>query len=129
MTEIIIGGLVEILAVALVTLIGVLGTWLTLKIGKKQELAAINVAQQEVILNAQLTVEELKQTTVDALKAAHEDGKLTKDEIELLGEKLIEQTLLKMSTPAVKLLEAAAVDVTELIRGAGESWIAAIKKE
>ena len=47
--------ILELVTVLLVTLIGVLGTWLTLKIGKKEELAAINAAQQEVILNAQLT--------------------------------------------------------------------------
>ena len=47
--------ILELVTVLLVTLIGVLGTWLTLKIGKKEELAAINATQQEVILNAQLT--------------------------------------------------------------------------
>ena len=33
-----------------------------------------------------------------------------------------------MSQPAADLLSAAAVDVTALIRGAGESWIAELKK-
>lgn len=119
----------EILTVLLVTLIGVLGTWLTVKIGKKQELAAIAAAQEEVIKLAQLTVEELAQTTVEQLKAGREDGKLTRDEIAMLGDMLLDGVYTKMSIPTAKLLNAAAVDVTALIRSAGESWIAALKQE
>jgi len=76
-----------------------------------------------------VTVRELQQTLVEGLKAAHEDGKLTKDEIAMLGKKLLEETVKKMSEPTANLLAAAAVDLTALIRGAGESWIAALKKE
>lgn len=119
----------EVVSVLLVTLIGVLGTWLTLKLGKKQELAAISAAQEEVIKLAQLTVEELAQTTVESLKASHEDGKLTKDEVAMLGNMLLEGVLTKMSDPTAKLLKAASVDVTALIRSAGESWVTAIKAE
>ena len=119
----------EVVSVLLVTLIGVLGTWLTLKIGKKQELAAIAAAQEEVIKLAQLTVEELAQTTVEKLKASHEDGKLTRDEIALLGTMLLDGVMTKMSDPTAKLLKAAAVDVKALIRSAGESWVTAIKAE
>ena len=77
MADIIMESVVQIVVTLMLTLIGVLGTWLTLKLGKKEELAAINVAQQEVIRLAHLTVEELQQTLVEGLKAAHEDGKLT----------------------------------------------------
>ena len=70
-------------------LIGALGTWITAKIGKKQELANINTAQQEVVSMAQQTVSELQQTVVEGLKATHEDHKLTKEEITALGETLI----------------------------------------
>ena len=70
-----------------------------------------------------MTVRELQQTLVEGLKAAHEDGKLTKDEIAMLGKKLLEETVKKMSAPAADLLAAAAVDLNALIRGAGESWI------
>ena len=129
MLNILIEGAVEIVSVLLVTLIGVLGTWLTLKIGKKQELAAIAAAQEEVIKLAQLTVEELAQTTVEKLKASHEDGKLTRDEIALLGTMLLDGVMTKMSDPTAKLLKAAAVDVKALICSAGESWVTAIKAE
>ena len=76
-----------------------------------------------------MTVRELQQTLVERLKAAHEDGKLTEDEIAMLGTELLEGTIKKTSAPAADLLAAAAVDVTALIQGAGESWIAQLKKE
>ena len=129
MEGIIIESLVEVFAVFLLTLIGILGTWLTMKLGKKEELAAINVAQQEVIAMAQLTVEELQQTTVAELKKAREDGKLTKAEIDMLRSLLLSGVKKKMSDPTANLLAAAAVDLNALIRGAGESWIAELKKE
>ena len=127
MVDIIMESVVQIVVTLMLTLIGVLGTWLTLKLGKKEELAAINVAQQEVIRLAHLTVEELQQTLVEGLKAAHEDGKLTKEEIAALGEALLDGTIAKMSAPTAKLLAAAAVDTTALILGAGEAWIAKLK--
>jgi hypothetical protein len=127
MADIIMESVVQIVVTLMLTLIGVLGTWLTLKLGKKEELAAINVAQQEVIRLAHLTVEELQQTLVEGLKAAHEDGKLTKEEIAALGEALLDGTIAKMSAPTAKLLAAAAVDTTALIQGAGEAWIAKLK--
>ena len=129
MEGIIIESLVEVVATLLLMLIGVLGTWLTLKLGKKEELAAINAAQQEVIGLAQLTVEELQQTMVAELKKAHEDGKLTKAEIDMLRSLLLSGVKKKMSEPTANLLTAAAVDLNALIRGAGESWIAELKKE
>ena len=128
MEGIIIESLVEVVATLLLMLIGVLGTWLTLKLGKKEQLAAINVAQQEVISLAQLTVEELQQTMVTELKKAHEDGKLTKAEIDMLRSLLLSGVKKKMSEPTANLLTAAAVDLNALIRGAGESWIAELKK-
>lgn len=99
MEGIILESVIEVVAVLLMTLIGALGTWLTLKIGKRAELTAINAAQQEVIRLAQVTVGELQRTLVDGLKAGREDGKLTKEEITMLGEKLLNGVLTKMSAP------------------------------
>ena len=129
MEGIIMESIVKVAGSFVLMLIGVLGTRLTLKVGKREELAAINAAKDEVIQAAELTVRELQQTLVEGLKAAHEDGKLTKDKIAMLGKKLLEETVKKMSAPAADLLAAAAVDVTALIQGAGESWIAQLKKE
>ena len=128
MVEIIIENLVEIIATLLMTLIGVLGAWLTVKLSKKTELANISTAQSEVFTMVQVTVEELQQTVVDKLKAAHEDGKLTEEEIKELGNALMLKTIEKMSQPAYDLLNAAGVDISALIKGYGESWIKTIKR-
>ena len=124
MQDAIIEVITQVLATALITLIGVLGTWLTAKVLKRVELTNINKAKDELILAAQQTVMELQQTVVEGMKAAAKDGKLTEDEITELSIMLLNKTKQKMSLPAIKLLEAAAVDVNALIRGAGEALIA-----
>ena len=128
MTEVIIETAVQILATLILTLIGVLGTWLTAKIAKRNELANINAATNEVIGAAQLTVLELQQTVVDGWKAASADGKLSKDEITQLGTMLIEKTMEKMSDSAKNLLTAAGVDITAIIKGAGEAMVQNMKR-
>ena len=110
-------------------MLGAFGAWLATKLGQKAQLSSINKAQREVISLAQQTVEELQQVMVGEMKAASKDGKLTKDEIRQLGDLLLDKTSAKMSLAAVKLLEAAKVDVSALITGAAESWIATIKQD
>jgi len=127
MTEIIIENLVQIAATLLITLIGVLGAWLSTKIAKQTELKNIATATEEVISAAQQTVLELQQTTVDGMKAASADGKLTKDEITELGKLLIDGAMAKMSDTTKNLLNSAGVDVSAIIRGAGEALIAKMK--
>lgn len=124
MQDAVISVIAQVVATLLITLIGVLGAWLTAKIGKKVELANINRAKDELIAAAQQTVMELQQTVVEGMKEAAADGKLTEDEINTLSITLLARTKEKMSMPAIQLLEAAAVDVNALIRGAGEALIA-----
>ncbi len=125
MTETIIGYALEIVATLAITAIGVAGAWLTARLAKKQELAAIAAATEQVIQAAQITVGELQQTVVDSLKA--NGAKLTEAQIAELGELLLQKAHGKLSAPTLALLEAAAVDVQALIRGAGEDWISKIK--
>ncbi len=120
---------VQIAATLLITLIGVLGTWLSLKLGKSASLQNINTAQKEVIRAAQITVGELQQTIVNDLKAAREDGKLTREEIVSLGKQLIDMTVQKLSAPTYELLKNAAVDIDAMITGVGESWIETLKSQ
>lgn len=127
MADILIEGGVQIAVTLFLTLIGVLGTWLTVKIGQREELRNINAAQQEAMDMARQTVMELQQTVVDGLKAANEDGKLTEYEIEELGNALLAKTKSKMSIAAIRVLAAAAVDIDAIIKGAGEAWINKIK--
>lgn len=127
MMEVLIENAVEIAATLLITLIGVLGAWLTAKIGKREELKTIGTATDEAVNAAQTTVLELKQTTVDKLKAASADGKLSRDEINELGKLLVDGTLAKMSDAAKDVLNAAGVDITAIIKGTGEALIAGMK--
>ena len=123
MQDVIINIAAQVVSTLLITLIGVLGAWLTAKIGKRVELTNINKAKDELIAAAQQTVMELQQTVVEGLKEKAADGKLTDEEIEGLCLSLLAKTKEKMSLPAIKVLEAAAVDVNALIRGAGEALI------
>ena len=120
---------VELVAALLMMLIGLLGTWLSIKIGKRQELQTLNAAVAEAVGMARLTVGELQQTIVADLKADRTDGKLTQQEISMLSVKLWEMTKEKMSVPAMEIINAAGVDLRGLIQGAGESWIKELKKE
>ena len=128
MDTVIIETAVSVLANLAVTLIGVFGAWLLMQISKSQKLSTINTAVDELTNAAEQTVLELQQTVVDDLKAASADGKLTKDEIEVLGKKLIDGALATMSGSAMDVLKAANVDVNAIITGAGEALIARIKR-
>lgn len=123
MTDVIITEAVHIVGALLLMLIGVLGTWLTAQIAKRQELTNISIAMDELISHTQQTVGELEQTVVKDLKAAAVDGKLTDEEITSLGVTLYNITIRKLSDPAKKLLEAASVDIQAMITSAAEDWI------
>ncbi len=135
MNGILIEAGVQVVAMLLMTLIGVFGAWLTVVLNKKYklgnqtiELANINTAQQEVIAMAKQTVEELQQAIVDDLKNATADGKLTDEEIDMLRDTLQETTMRKLSQPTKDLLTSAMVDISALIVGAGDSWLKRLKE-
>ena len=119
----------QVAATLLITLIGVLGTYLSMQLGKNANLNNINTAQKELIRAAKITVGELQQTMVQEMKAANNDGKLSPQEIANLRIKLIDKTVEKLSTPAYSMLSAASVDVEGLILGVGESWIERMKQQ
>ena len=121
--ENIIGWIFAVVAIVL----GAFGVWVLKKVGKREGLEGISTATDEVIKMAIITVGELQQTIVNDLKANAADGKLTKEEIVMLGEKLVEKTLEKMSQPVYNLLNAAGTDIIALIKGAGEDWINSLK--
>ena len=127
MNTVIIETIVSVLANLAITLIGVAGAWLVTQIGKSQQLKTINAAVGELTPAAEQTVYELQQTVVDDLKAASADGKLTQEEITVLGKKLLEGALAKMSDSGIGVLKAANVDINAIVTGAGEALIARIK--
>ena len=128
MDTVIIETVVSIVANLAVTLIGVFGAWLLMQIGKSQKLSTISAAVGELTAAAEQTVLELQQTTVDGLKEAAKDGKLTQAEITMLGRKLLDGTLAKMSDSGMSVLKAANVDINAIVTGAGEALIAKMKQ-
>ena len=126
MVQAIMETVLQVVATLLITLIGVLGTWLTAQIAKNKQLAGIAAATDQVILAAQTTVGELQQTLVDKLKATG-GGKLSDAQISALGKALLDKTMEKLSLPTIQFLKSASVDLDALITGAGEAWIAKIK--
>lgn len=127
MLDIILENLIKILTALVLTLISVGGTWLTVQLGKRQELAAITAATQNVIDATMLTAAELQQTTVEALKSAAEDGKLSNDDIMWLNQQLLAQTKEKLSVNVYDLINAAGADIEAIILGAGEAWVQGLK--
>lgn len=127
MNTVIIETVVSILANLAITLISVAGAWLLNQIRKTQYLSTIQTAMDELTEAAEQTVFELQQTTVDHLKAASEDGKLTQEEITQLGQLLLKGALSKMSDSGLNVLKAANVDINAIVKGAGEALIARIK--
>lgn len=115
--------LMDIVATAVMAAIGVAGAWLAAKLGQNKKLANIAQATSQVILAAQLTVGELQQTAVEAMKAAAPNGKLTEAQIAILKQQLLNKTAEKLSAPVVALLEASKTDVNALIQGAAEDMI------
>ena len=129
MTNVLIETIVSIAANLAVTLIGVFGACLLMRISKTQKLSTIQTAVAELTTAAEQTVWELNQTVVADLKAAAADGKLTTDEIADLGKKLLEGALAKMSDSGINVLKSANVDINAIVTGAGEALIAKIKND
>lgn len=129
MMDVIIEQAVKVAACLLITLIGVFGTWLSLKVGKRAEFQTIATALDTLTTMSQQTVGELEQTLVKDMKAAAADGKLTDEEITALGVTLYNHTVRKMSEPMMDALRAASVDIQAVITSAGEDWINELRRD
>lgn len=128
MTEIIIETGVQILAELALALLGLLGAWVLSKMAKHNELSNIAAATNEATHAAQETVLALQQTVVEGMKAAHEDGKLTEQEVQELGVMLLNTAMRKLSDPAKQVLTAAGKDICTIIQDAAEAMILNMKK-
>ena len=98
-------------------------------LAKSQRMNHVALAMGEMEAVVVAVVGELQQTTVDGLKAASEDGKLSKSDIEWLGRLLIDKAAKGMSESAVNTLNAAGVDIESMIHSIAEAYIAQIKRE
>ena len=123
MLNVILENLINIFSAALIALLGILGSAVTLRLNERSRLCNVNLAQQELMELSRQTVSELSQTVVDKLKEGRADGKLTENEIKALGSLLVEKTMQKLSKPTEKLLNSAGVDIIALIHGSAEDYI------
>ena len=92
---------------------------------KMEHVALAMEELEKVVVNI---VDELQQTTVEKMKAATEDGKLTKTDIEWLGKLLVEKASAQLSMPAANVLSAASIDAEAMIHSIAEAYIAQIKR-
>lgn len=128
MTDVIIENIVRIVAALLMMLISVGGAYLTSLIARNEKLKSIGMATQQIVDAALQTAGELQQTMVNDLKEASVDGKLSKEDIEILGRDVVELTLLKLTQPTKDLINGAGGDIEAIIHGATEAWLEEIKR-
>ena len=128
MTDVIIENVVKIVAALLMMLISVGGAYLTALVGRTEKLKGISIATEQIIEAALQTAGELQQTVVDNLKAASADGKLSEEEIAILGKSVVELTLMKLTQPTKDLINGAGGDIEAIIHGATEAWLEEIKR-
>lgn len=120
--------LAEVVAILVIGLLGIFGTWLLNKMKEKKGLENIALATEQVIEAAQSTVLELQQTFVNDWKCA-QNGKLTVDQINALKQHVLTITLSKLGQPTLNLLEGVKIDVSSMITSTAEAYILELKKD
>ena len=103
------------------------GTWATEKLGKNLKLKNLSLAVQKVCELTRQTVGELQQTIVETLKAQNPDGKLTPEQIDDLGFRLLNLVKLKLDDATKELIIASGADLDALITGECEAFLSAQK--
>ena len=129
MKEILIEQAAQIVSTVIITLIGILASWLTAKLNQHMQLKNLATALDTCLKMTQITVGELQQKFVEDMKLANKDGKLTKDEIKELNSSLITYTKEKMTPELIKVIVSAGIDINKFILDAGENYIQEFKNE
>ena len=128
MREVIIEVAVQVIGAILMGIVGIVFAYIGKWMGQNKKLETVSAAMEQLEAVVKNVVGELQQTTVEQMKAATEDGKLTKEDIKALGETLIIQATSQLSDPAASTLEAAGVDVESMIHSMAEAYIERIKR-
>ena len=119
----------QILFELLLLVVSIGFAYISKAITHSKKLEHIALAMDELQTVVMAVVGELEQTTVEGLKAASADGKLSKSDIEYLGKQLVDKCAKNLSNPAIATLNAAEVDVESMIHSFAEAFIAEIKRE
>ena len=123
-----IQNLVEIVSALAITGIGIMGTWALGKLGKEKKLKNITEAVGQLLEATNLTVTSLQQQFVEGWKE-NQGGRLTEQQIAELKQQAIAITLSHLSQPAINLLNAAKVDVINIISTAAEAYVLKLKED
>lgn len=127
--QVVVQYVAEIVALVIISAIGILGAYVLNKINKNKNLENIADATSQVISASQETVRRLQQTLVDEWKESAENGKLTPEQIAELKEKTLQITLETLAQPVLELLLSAKVDISSLITNAAEAYINEMKED
>lgn len=103
------------------------GAWVLEKIGKNEKLKNLSLAIQLVLDMTRQTAEELQQTIVGDLKANRPGGKLTAEDVDDLGFRLLNMVKIKVDAASQEIIKAAGIDLDALITGECEAFLNRIK--
>jgi glycerol-3-phosphate acyltransferase PlsY len=129
MKELLIEQASQLVVTIVVTLLGFLSTWLTVKLTKYVKIKNLTSALNTCLAMTQVTVGELQQKFVEGMKAANVDGKLTKEEIKDLNSSLVTYTRNKLTPSIINIITAAGIDINQFILDAGENYVQELKHE
>lgn len=103
------------------------GAWVLDKIGKNAKLKNLSLAIKLVLEMTRQTAEELQQTIVDDLKKSRPGGKLTPEDVDDLGFRLLNMVKIKVDIASQELIKAAGIDLDALITGECEAFLNRLK--
>lgn len=129
MREVIIEVAVQVIGAILMGIVGIVFAYIGKWMGKTKQLETVYAAMGQLEAVVKNVVGELQQTLVEGLKEASEGGKLSQEDIILLGKELIEKTTAQLSDPASDTLKAAGIDIEAMIHSIAEAYISKIKRE
>lgn len=129
MKEILIEQAAQLISTIVIMLLGILSTWLSVKLKEHLELKNLTSALDTCLKMTQITVGEIQQKFVEGMKTANEDGKLTHGEIAELNASLIQYTKEKMTPEIISIILNAGIDLNKFILDAGENFVQELKNE
>ena len=128
MREVIIEVAVQVIGAILMGIVGIVFAYIGKWMGKTKQLETVYAAMGQLEAVVKNVVGELQQTLVEGLKEASEGGKLSQEDIILLGKELIEKTTEQLSDPASDTLKAAGIDIEAMIHSIAEAYISRLKE-
>lgn len=128
MREAIIEVAVQVMGTILMGIVSIAFAYIGKWMGQTKKLETVSAAMEQLEAVVKNVVGELQQTTVEQMKAATEDGKLTPADIEALGKVLFNKSCEQLSNPASETLKAAGIDVEAMIHSVAEAYIERIKR-